>query len=88
MVTGTRGPLTRYAPGVYVPCMAPTLRQTLDDRGITQTDLAHRLGVTQATVSRKLAGKTAWHVSELGVLADLLGVSRADVWQLIDDDAA
>ena len=41
--------------------------------GMTQWDLATRLGLTQATVSRKLHGVRPWFASELVTAADVLG---------------
>jgi len=41
--------------------------------GMTQWDLAARLGITQATVSRKLRGQRPWFASELVTVAGALG---------------
>jgi len=41
--------------------------------GMTQWDLAARLGLTQATVSRKLHGVRPWYASELVTVAGVLG---------------
>ena len=41
--------------------------------GMTQWDLAARLGITQATVSRKLRGHRPWFASELVTVAGALG---------------
>lgn len=41
--------------------------------GMTQWDLAARLGLTQATVSRKLRGQRAWFAAELVTVAGVLG---------------
>ena len=66
--------------------MTTPLALALKDRGITQHQLAETLGVTQATVSRKVSGSSAWKIPELRQVADLLGVSAADVIALIGDE--
>lgn len=39
------------------------------ERGITQERLARRLGVTQATVSRKIKGRAPWTLTEIYTVA-------------------
>lgn len=50
------------------------------EAGWDQNRLAARLGVTQATVSRKVAGLRAWSPAELVVVADALGVTVASLF--------
>lgn len=68
--------------------MTTPLALALKDKGITQLQLADALGVTQATVSRKVSGASAWKIAELRQVADLLGVSAAEVIALVSDEAA
>jgi len=51
---------------------------------VTQSDLADALGVSQATVSRKLHGTVAMTVDELAIIAGALGV---DVVELLGGPA-
>ena len=46
---------------------------------VTQTSAAEALGLDQAAVSRRLRGKTAWKVTEVLALADLLQVDLAEL---------
>lgn len=41
---------------------------------VTQSMIAHRLGKSQAAVSRRLSGEVAFDVNELGAVAELLEV--------------
>lgn len=43
----------------------PNLLAEMKKRGETQYDLAKMLKVTQATMSRKLAGKVQWRIGEI-----------------------
>lgn len=46
-------------------------------RGITQTDLASALGITQPQVSARLRGRVAFDVNELHAVSAFLGVPVA-----------
>lgn len=48
--------------------------------GMTQWDLAARLGLTQATVSRKLHGQRPWFASELVTVAAVIGCAVGDLF--------
>lgn len=52
-----------------------TIRAELSRRGLTQADVANRLGVTQQSVSARLCGRTRITTDELFAIADLLGVT-------------
>ena len=55
---------------------------------LRQQDLASALGINQATVSKKWHGRRAWQLSELAALADLFGVTVADLVTPRDNDEA
>lgn len=55
--------------------IAKEVRAELARQGITQDELARRLGTTQPWVSKRLTGKTAFDTTELDRIADALGVA-------------
>jgi predicted transcriptional regulator len=63
----------------------PQLAQMLAERGLSQPRLADALGLSQASVSRRLAGKTAWKVSELAQLAVLLDTTPARILEAVSE---
>ena len=65
--------------------MTTPLATMIRDAGLTQGMVAEALGVTQATVSRKVGGRSAWAVPELAQLAMLLNVTPADVLAAVSD---
>lgn len=52
--------------------VASNIRAEVARRRINQTDLADLLGLSQAAVSRRLAGITPMRLDEIAVIADLL----------------
>jgi transcriptional regulator with XRE-family HTH domain len=50
------------------------VRAEMARRSVTQTTLAAALGISQAQVSKRLAGAVAFDVNELRAVADFLGV--------------
>jgi transcriptional regulator with XRE-family HTH domain len=49
-------------------------------RGITQIELAHKLGITQGSLSKYESGEIRLHSDLLAKLADLLGVSIDEIF--------
>lgn len=49
------------------------------DAAVSQTRLAEGLGMSQSSVSRRLTGEAPFDVNELGAIADILGVTVADL---------
>lgn len=45
------------------------VHQWMEDAGMRQSDLAERLGLTQAGISRKLSGERPWFPDELVAVA-------------------
>jgi transcriptional regulator with XRE-family HTH domain len=68
----------------YLP-MAPTdsesdrLRELMRRAGVGQREMAERLGMTQATLNRKLTGKSAWSIPEYKSALSLLGATEEDM---------
>lgn len=50
--------------------------------GITQADVAESLGMTEATLSRKLSGSRCISFGEARRMAKLLGVSMETLWEV------
>lgn len=65
--------------------VAATVRAELARQRKTQRDLAAALGISQQTVSRRLAGETPFAIDEIEAAARFLGVS---VGALVQDMAA
>lgn len=59
--------------------MSPVLRRALDDAGLTEDDVAARLGVDPKTVRRWIGGRVPYPRHRAGV-ANLLGTSSDDLW--------
>ena len=55
------------------------LRELLAARGISEVELARRMGFTQSYVSRRMRGEVAWDVDDLNRIAGHLGVPVADL---------
>lgn len=55
--------------------LAANIKAEMARRSMSQQDLAHALGMSQAAVSKKLKGSTQLRVDELHRIADILGVS-------------
>jgi len=51
------------------------LQELLDDKDITQRELAQRIGVTEVTISRYLNGERKPRIEIISKIAEVLGVS-------------
>jgi transcriptional regulator with XRE-family HTH domain len=67
------------------PALATEIRVEMARHGYTQRQLAEALGLTQATVSGRMTGKTDFTVSELRHISSWLGVP---VSRLLGEPAA
>lgn len=56
------------------------LKEVLKERGMTQRDLADRMGVTEAFVSKIVSGRSASTLDTLQRIADALGVDVAELF--------
>ena len=54
--------------------VAANVRAEMGRHKCTQVTLADRIGMTQQTLSRRLGAQTSFTVTELGRVADALGV--------------
>ena len=63
--------------------MCNRIKQAMDSKGLNQTELAKKLGVTPQTVQQWIAGKTEPRNKKLQLLANALGVYQS--WLLGDD---
>jgi transcriptional regulator with XRE-family HTH domain len=73
-----------FAQRVFVVLMqqidvAANVRAELARRRITQTDVAQRLGVSRQNVAQRLNGSVDFRVGELIAVADMLGITIAEL---------
>ena len=59
--------------------VAANVRAELARRRITQTDVAQRLGVSRQNVAQRLNGSVDFRVGELIAVADMLGITIAEL---------
>ena len=52
----------------------------MEEQKLTQEKIAGALGISQESVIRRVRGVCEWRPSELVVVADLLGVTPADLF--------
>jgi transcriptional regulator with XRE-family HTH domain len=64
------------------------VRAELARHGVSQTDIAEVLGVSQAAVSRRLSGRVEFTLDELRLIAERLGVPLSTFVPEIAVDAA
>jgi transcriptional regulator with XRE-family HTH domain len=64
-----------------------TIRELREGQGLTQLEVAYKLGVTPATVSNWERGVHALKVAQLRALARLFGVRMDDI-ELVEDHVA
>ena len=60
-----------------VDVVASNIRAEAARRGLYQGDIAHALGLQQATISKRWRGGRAWPLEDLPTVAEILGVSVA-----------
>lgn len=60
--------------------VAAEVRAEMARQRKTQADLAGPLGISTAQVGKRLAGKIAFNVVELAIVARVLGVPAAQFW--------
>ena len=61
------------------------IKELLNSQGLTMTNLAEKIGVTQANISLLLSGKSSPRVDTLEKIASALGV---ELWQLFTPTTA
>lgn len=59
--------------------VADNVRAEMARRKITQSALAEKLGTSQALVYRRLSGRTAFDLDELGAIAQLLDMDPREL---------
>jgi len=71
--------MTRMPRSTVAEVISGEIRAELARQGITQSQLAQRLGWAQTTVSRKLLGQRPLEVDDVEAIATALGVSVQDL---------
>ena len=66
-------------------CIARNVRAELARRSVAQSQLAPTVGLTPASLSRRLKGHTSFSVPELAKIADVLGVSLESLLEPLPD---
>lgn len=59
----------------------PNLVSEMARRGESQKTIAHLLGVTQATISRKLSGKIDWTMKEINAICEYYGMGFCQLFK-------
>lgn len=59
--------------------LSTAIRERIAEKGLTQANIARKLGIGRQTFSRKLNGHNDFSVSELVRLAELLGTTVVDL---------
>lgn len=62
--------------------MQNKLKQVLDDKGISQKELAYMTGYTEPTISNYIKGKRRGSVVAWAIIADAIGCSIDDLIDL------
>lgn len=55
------------------------LRNRMYDCGITQKECASRIGMSEGTLSRKLAGEYAFKQDEIMAIGEILGIDGSEI---------
>lgn len=71
--------MTRMPHRTFAEYISGEIKAEMARQGITQRELADRLGWGQTTVSRKLLGSRPLEVNDVEQMADALGVSIAEL---------
>lgn len=59
--------------------VAAELRRLLEERGISGNALAKATGISQSSISNKLAGRHAFDLDDVQVICEHLGVAVSDL---------
>ena len=64
------------------------IQHLLDERGMTQKNLAEALGISKQVVNKIIKGNKAINVKEIAEIAQILGVSADDLLMVRDTNTA
>lgn len=62
------------------------LRERVDARGVTQTEIAAASGMSQSTLSRSLSGLRRWDLDQLAAVCRYLGTKASDVIAVAEEE--
>lgn len=60
--------------------IAGEVRAAMARNRVTTADLADKIGVSPATLHRRMSGATPFTVDELGAISQALGLAFASLW--------
>ena len=66
--------------------MTTKLKQIMDERGLSQKELAHMAGLTPSTINRYVNGKELGSIIKWWCIADALGMSLDDLLEVRDGE--
>lgn len=57
------------------------LKKIMYEKGISQTELASKIGITQASMSKKLRGLTNFLAPEISEIVEVLEIPKDEVYE-------
>ena len=61
--------------------MSRAVRKAMDERGLTQAQLAHSLGMSQPNLSQRLTQRRRWSIDDLARLVELGIIDPVVLWE-------
>ena len=65
--------------GGFASLFARYVKRAADEAGLSGSEIGRRLGRAQSYASLRLNGRKAWTLDELDAIADLLGITPAEL---------
>jgi len=84
--SGTRGPSATPETTLKGEALRKTIKKALVDRGLTQKELARRIGISEQALSHFLCGRRRLKAAELEEIADALGVPSAALTEAASEE--
>ena len=65
--------------GGFASLFARYVKRAADEAGLSGSEIGRRLGRAQSYASLRLNGRKAWTLDELDAIADMLGITPAEL---------